>query len=104
MQSVRERIPELAVLKTYGFSNTAVVGLVIAESLLLCSVAAAIGIGIAALLSPPIFREFGAGGLNLPLPVVTMGLGLAAAFAVISAVLPALRAQRLSIVDALAGR
>jgi putative ABC transport system permease protein len=104
MQSVRERIPELAVLKTYGFSNTAVVSLVIAESLLLCSVAAAIGIGIAALLSPPIFREFGAGGLNLPLPVVTMGLGLAAAFAVVSALLPALRAQRLSIVDALAGR
>ena len=104
MQSVRERIPELAVLKAYGFSNTAVVSLVIAESLLLCSVAAAIGIGIAALLSPPIFREFGAGGLNLPLPVVTMGLGLAAAFAVVSALLPALRAQRLSIVDALAGR
>ena len=37
MQSVRERVPELAVLKTYGFSNTAVVSLVIAESLLLCS-------------------------------------------------------------------
>jgi putative ABC transport system permease protein len=104
MQSVRERIPELAVLKTYGFSNTAVVSLVIAESLLLCSVWAAIGIPISALLSPPIFREFGAGGLNLPLPVVTMGLGLAAAFAVVSALLPALRAQRLSIVDALAGR
>jgi putative ABC transport system permease protein len=104
MQSVRERVPELAVLKTYGFSNTAVVSLVIAESLLLCSVAATIGIGIAALLSPPIFREFGAGGLNLPLSVVAMGLGLAAAFAVVSALLPALRAQRLSIVDALAGR
>ena len=38
MQSVRERIPELAVLKTYGFSNTAVVSLVLAESLVLCSV------------------------------------------------------------------
>ena len=33
MQSVRERIPELAVLKTYGFGNAAVVGLVLAESL-----------------------------------------------------------------------
>jgi ABC-type antimicrobial peptide transport system permease subunit len=42
--------------------------------------------------------------LNLPLSVVAMGLGLAAAFAVVSALLPALRAQRLSIVDALAGR
>ena len=104
MQSVRERIPELAVLKTYGFSNLGLVGLVIAESLVLCSVAAAIGIGIAALISPPLYREFGAGGLNLPLSVVAMGFGFAAAFAVVSALLPALRAQRLSIVDALAGR
>ena len=51
------------------------------------------------------FREFGAGGLNLPLSVIgRSGFGLAAAFAVVSAPLPALRAQRLSIVDALAGR
>jgi putative ABC transport system permease protein len=104
MQSVRERVPELAVLKTYGFSNAAVVGLVLAESLLLCLVASGIGIGIAAAISPPLYREFGAGGLNLPLPVVGMGLALAALFAVISALLPAMRAQRLSIVDALAGR
>jgi putative ABC transport system permease protein len=104
MQSVRERIPELAVLKTYGFSNASVVSLVLAESILLCSVAAVIGIGIAAVISPPIYRELGAGGLNLPLPVVAAGLGLAAAFAIASASLPALRVQRLSIVDALAGR
>jgi putative ABC transport system permease protein len=104
MQSVRERVPELAVLKTYGFSNTAVVSLVIAESLLLCCVAAAIGIGIAAVISPALFREFGAGGLNLPLPVIGLGFGVAAVFAIVSAALPALRAQRLSIVDALAGR
>jgi putative ABC transport system permease protein len=76
----------------------------IAESLVLCTLAAAIGIGIAAAISPPMYREFGAGGLNLPLSVVAMGLGLAAVFAIVSAALPALRAQRLSIVDALAGR
>jgi ABC-type antimicrobial peptide transport system permease subunit len=33
-----------------------------------------------------------------------MGFALAAAFAIVSAALPALKAQRLSIVDALAGR
>jgi putative ABC transport system permease protein len=103
-QSVRERIPELAVLKTYGFGDTAVMGLVLTEAVVLCSVAAALGIGIAAVLIPPIFREIGAGGLNLPLPVVALGIGLSVAFAVLSASLPALRAQRLSIVDALAGR
>jgi putative ABC transport system permease protein len=104
MQSVRERVPELAVLKTYGFSNFAVLCLVLAESLVLCCVAAALGIGIAAVISPPIYRELGAGGLDLPLSVVAAGLGLAAAFAVVSALVPAVRAQRLSIVDALAGR
>jgi putative ABC transport system permease protein len=103
-QSVRARIPELAVLKTYGFGDTAVMGLVLTEAVVLCSVAAALGIGIAAVLIPPIFRQVGAGGLNLPLPVVALGLGLSVAFAVVSASLPALRAQRLSIVDALAGR
>ncbi len=36
MQSVRERIPELAVLKTMGFTDGKVLALVIAESLLLC--------------------------------------------------------------------
>jgi putative ABC transport system permease protein len=104
MQSVRERIPELAVLKTYGFSNTAVMGLVLAESVVMCGVAAALGIGIAAVLTPPIFREIGAGGLNLPLSVVFTGFGIAVVYAAVSAALPVLRAQRLSVVDALAGR
>ena len=104
MQSVRERIPELAVLKTYGFSNTAVMALVLAESVALCGVAAALGIGIAAVLTPTIFREIGAGGLNLPLSVVITGLGIAVAYAAVSAALPVLRVQRLSVVDALAGR
>jgi putative ABC transport system permease protein len=104
MQSVRERTPELAVLKTYGFTDAAVVGLVIAESLLLCCVAAAIGIGISAAISPSLFREFGAGGLNLPLSVIGLAFAVAAAFAIVSAALPAMRARRLSIVDALAGR
>ena len=34
-QAVRERVPELAVLKTIGFSNQSVLGLVLAESVLL---------------------------------------------------------------------
>src|ERR1700733_1653679 len=42
MQSVRERIPELAVLRTLGFSGGAVCALVLAESLLLCLIAAII--------------------------------------------------------------
>ena len=104
MQSVRERIPELAVLKTYGFSSGAVVSLVLGEALLLCGVAAGIGLGIAQLASPSIFRAIGAAGLTLPWNVIGTGLGIAAVVALISALPPAWRTQRISIVDALAGR
>jgi putative ABC transport system permease protein len=103
-QSVRERIPELAVLKTYGFTDAAVMTLVLFEALLLCAVAAGIGLGIAAVISPAIYRAIGAGGLALPWSVVAVGLGIAALVALVSAVAPAWRVQRLNIVDALAGR
>jgi putative ABC transport system permease protein len=103
-QSVRERIPELAVLKTYGFSNGAVVSLVFAEALLLCAVAAGIGLAIASVIAPAIYREIGAGGLELPWSVVGVGLAISAGVAIVSALPPALRVQRLNIVDALAGR
>src|SRR6185503_1185884 len=43
MQSVRERIPELAVLKTLGYQNQVVMWLVLAEALVLCGIAAAVG-------------------------------------------------------------
>lgn len=104
MQSVRERIPELAVLKTYGFGNLAVVALVFAESLILCAVAAGIGLGLAALAFPSVFANMGVIAMPLPASVIALGLGIAGALAVASALPPALRAQRLRIVDALAGR
>ena len=43
MQSVRERVPELAVLKTLGFTGTRVSMFVLIESLLLCLFAAVVG-------------------------------------------------------------
>ena len=104
MQSVRERIPELAVLKTYGFSNTAIMSLVFGEALLLCVAAAGIGVAIAAALSPMIYRQIGAGGMSFPLSVVGSGIAIAAAVAIMSSLPPARRVQTLNVVDALAGR
>ena len=43
-QAVRERIPELAVLKTIGFSNHSVLLLVLAESVLLIALGGAVGV------------------------------------------------------------
>lgn len=103
-QSVRERIPELAVLRTYGFGNRLVMTLVFAESLVLCLGSAAVGIGIAATFFPSILSNLGVGALPLPFSVFAIGLGFAALLAILSALPPALRAQRLNIVDALAVR
>jgi putative ABC transport system permease protein len=104
MQSVRARIPELAVLKTYGFSNGAVMSLVLGEALLLCGLGAAVGLAIAAEISPRIYRLIGAGGLTLPWSVIAAGAGVAVLVALVSALFPVRRVQTLNIVDALAGR
>lgn len=102
MQSLRERIPELAVLKTFGFGDRAVMGLVLAESLILCVAAAGIGLGIASLVFPSVFLAIGAGRSSLEPIVFVTGLGFAVALAAVSALVPALRARRLTIVAALA--
>jgi putative ABC transport system permease protein len=102
MQSVRERIPELAVLKTLGFGDGKVLGLVIAESLLLCVIAAFIGLGLsyAAL---PIIKQ-GLQGVELSPVALIPGIGVAVLLALIVGLPPALRAMRLNIVDALADK
>ncbi len=102
MQSVRERIPELAVLKTLGFSDGKVLGLVLAEAFILCILAALLGLLLAAMAFPSLRALVG----DLPLPgsVIRLGVGIAALLALVSGLPPAVRAQRLNIVDALAGR
>jgi putative ABC transport system permease protein len=105
MQSVRERTPEFAVLKTLGFSDTRVLALVFAESVLLCAVAAFAGLAIAKLVIPLVRDDIpGAGIVQMPWVALLTGLALALLVAFVSGLLPALRAKRLSIVDALAGR
>jgi putative ABC transport system permease protein len=102
MQSVRERTPELAVLKTLGFTDGTVMLLILAEALSLCLVSAAVGLGLAALAFPLIKVAIGfniQGG-----PVLLAGLGLAVLLAFVSGLPPAWRGMRISIVNALAGR
>jgi putative ABC transport system permease protein len=106
MQAVRERTSELAVLKTIGFSNGSVLGMVLAESILLVLLGGVIGLGVATLMVPVLTAGSG-GFLNLP-PVAAsswvLGLVLMVVIGLLVGLLPALRAMRLNIVDALAGR
>ena len=105
-QAVRERIPELAVLKTIGFSNRSVLWLVLAESMLLVVLGGLIGLALAAVLMPIV--SAGSGGM-IQLPTVLpqtwlLGIALMLVIGAIVGALPAMRAMRLNIVDALAGR
>jgi predicted lysophospholipase L1 biosynthesis ABC-type transport system permease subunit len=81
MQSVRERIPELAVLKTLGFSDGKVLGLVLAESLLLCVLAAVIGLGVE--LRRAAHRQAGAAGRGALAAALAPGIGVAVLLALI---------------------
>lgn len=102
MQSVSERIPEFAVLKTLGFSDRGVLTLVVAEGLVLSLTAAAIGL-VGAAAAFPMLQDF-VGVASLPRAVVGLGFLYAVLLALVTALAPGLRVARLNIVDALAGR
>src|SRR5262249_16587814 len=51
-QAIRERIPELAILKTLGFSNAGVAALVLGEAALLLVIGASLGMAAAVALVP----------------------------------------------------
>lgn len=101
-QSVRERTSELAVLKTVGFSDFRTLGLVLLESCAIAVVGGGIGLAIG-------FAAVAAGdptGGKLPIfymPTRDLALGIVFVLllGLVTGILPALQAMRLSIVDAL---
>jgi putative ABC transport system permease protein len=105
-QAVRERIPELAVLKTIGFSNKSVLGLVLSESVLLLLLGGAIGLAVAGVVVGIVRVKLGATVPLAPVggPIWLRGVALMVVIGFIVGVLPAIRGMRLRIVDALSGR
>ncbi len=92
-------------LKTLGFSDGSVLGFVLAEAGLLCGIGGLVGMAIATLLGAMV--EKGTGGqfqLHVGVAVWTIGLVAIVLMSLAVGLLPALRAKRLKIVDALAGR
>jgi putative ABC transport system permease protein len=107
-QAVRERIAEFATLKTIGFSDRGVIGLVFAEAALPCVLGAGLGVGLAALVSA-IMPGLMPAGQGVPIPTMTGSVFIwaaicAALVAFASSALPALRLKRMDIATALSGR
>jgi putative ABC transport system permease protein len=106
MQAVRERTSEIAVLKTIGFSGRSVLAMVLAESVLLLLLGGIVGVALASVIIPAISASSG-GMLNLPSVGAaswSLGLALMVLIGALVGALPAWKAMRLNIVDALAGR
>lgn len=103
-QSVRERISELAVLKTLGFSDRSVLGVVLSESILIMLTGGLLGLGSGWLIVQGISKSMGAflPGIYLTPEAMLTAVCIMFASGVIAGIFPALKAMRLSIIDALA--
>jgi putative ABC transport system permease protein len=103
MMSARERTKEVAVLKTIGFGNGRLFGMVMLEAGIITLIGAVIGLGGAKLLYKT--SNFNAGGFLPGFDVTTktllLGAGIALLLMLASGLVPAIRAARLPVVQAL---
>ncbi len=103
-QAVRDRIPQLAVLKTLGFTDSTVLWLVLGETFLLIAAGAILGMALATVVGFGLAGFFQASGSIVDQRVWLYALGSVFVLALLVGLPPAWRARNLKIVDALAGR
>jgi putative ABC transport system permease protein len=102
MQAFRERIHELAVLRSIGFSGMALLYLLLAESMCIVLIGGLPGIGLLWVLRGPL--QSLSNGLYMRPQVMLQALGLMLVMGFLVGIIPALKAKRLTIVDALRRR
>ncbi len=103
MMSARERTGEVAILKTIGFRDGTLFALVMLEAGLISLTGAAIGLGAAKLLYRA--TNFNAAGFlpgfDVTPSTIVIGAGIALLLMLASGLVPALRAARLPVIQAL---
>jgi putative ABC transport system permease protein len=103
MMNQRERTAEVAVMKTVGFSDRRVFGLVIVEAAVVALTGAVLGLGAATLL--PVVTGFGQGGFlpgfHVTPGTLVVGASVAVLLTVASGIFPAWQAAKLPVVQAL---
>ncbi len=106
--AARERVTEIAVLRTLGFGKPLILTLILAESLLLSATGAFVGLGLFRL-AFPILKE---GLLNSPMAgfaagmqlfpeVLLTGVGITLLVGLVAGIVPAIRSAQRSIPDGL---
>jgi len=102
-QSVRERISELAVLKTLGFTDRSVLGIVLSESILIMLMGGLLGLGLGWILVQGLAKGMGAflPGVFLSPAAITGAVAIMIGAGILAGIFPAVKAMRLTIIDAL---
>ncbi len=101
--SARERMSEYAVLKTMGYRPRHLAGLIMGESLLLAAMGGLLGLALTFPMVEVFKSQLGQYFRVFPLTRATLGMGLATALAVgvLAGILPAWRAARVGIAEAM---
>jgi putative ABC transport system permease protein len=103
--SVRERVREVGVLKTLGYTPGLILSLLVGESLVISLLGGVLGLGLAALLCsllrsmPSTFADMSR--INIVPPIAAIGMGVALAVGLVSSLIPAFNASRKPILEAL---
>lgn len=100
--SVRERITEIGVLRTVGFTSGRVLSMIVAEAVLISLAGGLVGCGLAWGASGYLRQsQLMLSGLSFSMPVFLISLSIALAIGILSSLVPALGATRLPITSAL---
>jgi len=103
--SVRERVKEVGILKTLGFTKEAILGMILGEAAVISIIGGVVGLVLASLLCAGVRRGPAIIGqlktMSMTPPVIMTTMSAALVIGVISALTPAYGAARTSIIDAL---
>jgi len=104
--SVRERIKEVGVLKTLGFTNDTILGIIIGEAITISLIGGVIGLILATGLTIFVGKAGQAfvgqlHGLSITWPTALIALGVAVFIGLVSSFVPAWNAARTNILDSL---
>jgi putative ABC transport system permease protein len=104
--SVRERIKEVGVLKTLGFNNDAILGIIVGEAVCISLIGGLIGLLLASFLTVGAGKALGAfmpqlRDLSITPFTAIVAMGLACVVGVVSSFVPAWNAAKTNILDSL---
>ena len=102
MMAARERVGEVAVMKTMGFQNGVLFGIVLAEAIVICVVGAGLGLSLAwVMLGSARSIQSVLPGFTIEVETLALGVAIAVVLGTLTGIIPAVQAARLSVVEAL---